>query len=115
MARPRRAVDFEEIVTASKVVVLSHAFPSVGRKVTRSAVRNRRVIRATPEWADLQEIERIYSKARERSRRTGIPHHVDHEVPIYGGTVCGLHVENNLRIIPVSDNVRRPRRWTSNE
>jgi hypothetical protein len=79
---------------------------------TRSAVRNERVRRATPAWADRPAIRRIYAEARSVTARTGIAHHVDHVVPIDGITVCGLHVAGNLRVIPASVNVRRSRVWT---
>jgi hypothetical protein len=78
---------------------------------TRSAIRNRRVTRATPKWADRAAIRKVYEKARRRALHTCIPHHVDHIIPIYGTYVSGLHVHNNLRVIPAVDNVRRPRIW----
>lgn len=79
--------------------------------VTRSAIRNRRVRQATPKWADLTAIAEFYKEARWMSLRTKRKHHVDHIVPIEGGTVCGLHVENNLRVLPAVENVRRARKW----
>ena len=67
------------------------------RKIKQS-IRNRRVRIATPKWANLIEIENIY-----RARKDG--EHVDHVIPLNGKNVCGLHVENNLRIIKAKDNL----------
>jgi hypothetical protein len=52
---------------------------------------------ATPAWADLVEIARIYAALPEG-------HHVDHVVPIRGKSVCGLHVENNLQYLSALEN-----------
>jgi hypothetical protein len=62
---------------------------------------------ATPAWADLKAIQAIYKRAQELTERTGIPHHVDHEIPLRGKLVCGLHVETNLRVITADENVKK--------
>lgn len=49
-------------------------------------------------------IETIYLTASELSKKTGIPHEVDHIVPLQGKEVSGLHVWNNLQIIPRTEN-----------
>lgn len=64
-------------------------------------------LRATPPWLTedhYAQIGEIYSMAVNLSKETGIPHEVDHFVPIAGKNVCGLHVPWNLRPIPRSDN-----------
>ncbi len=38
------------------------------------------------------------------SRLTGVPHDVDHVIPLQSDVVCGLHVESNLRVILSRDN-----------
>ncbi len=73
--------------------------------------RKQAIRRATPAWANLKAIKSIYQEARRISRAIGIPHHVDHDYPIKGVNICGLHVESNLRIISAIDNVRRARIW----
>lgn len=55
---------------------------------------------ATPPWADLDKIKEIYATCPEGF-------HVDHEIPLQGELVSGLHVETNLRHIPILDNLRK--------
>lgn len=60
--------------------------------------------RATPFWADREEIRKIYVEARNFSLRTGIKHHVDHIYPLKHENFVGLHVSWNLRILPATIN-----------
>jgi hypothetical protein len=48
-----------------------------------------------------------YLIARERGRITGVPHHVDHIVPLNGKDACGFHVWNNLRVVPWYENAAK--------
>lgn len=68
---------------------------------------------ATPAWADDVAIARIYAEARRLSAETGVPHSVDHIVPIRGRNVCGLHVHYNMRVVTRSENSRKGNRHTS--
>ena len=56
--------------------------------------------KSSPKWANRFFINEIYVLARLRTEVTGIPWEVDHIIPFNGKTVCGLHVENNLRVVP---------------
>ena len=60
-------------------------------------------------WGDTNEfndfaIKEIYSLSRLRSELTGVEHEVDHIIPLINEVVCGLHVYNNLQVIPASLN-----------
>lgn len=59
---------------------------------------------ATPRWANREAIMEIYRRRAQIEAETGIPHDVDHIVPIVSQVVCGLHCEHNLQIIPASEN-----------
>lgn len=58
---------------------------------------------ATPSWADLAAIERIYLNCP-------AGHEVDHIVPLQSPEVCGLHVPYNLQYLPMPENRRKSNR-----
>lgn len=66
-----------------------------------------RKMQATPKWADLAAIDRIYALAAQQRQLTGESVHVDHIVPLKSDLVCGLHVEANLRLVIGSYNSRK--------
>ena len=71
-----------------------------------SAARRAQKIHAQVAWADLEKIKNIYTMAS-HLRNGGQNVHVDHIVPLRGKTVCGLHVEYNLQILPARENIRK--------
>ncbi len=64
----------------------------------------------TPPWADAKKIKNIFKKCYDLNEISDIQHHVDHIVPLRGKTVCGLHIHQNLRIIPGVENVKKRNR-----
>jgi 5-methylcytosine-specific restriction endonuclease McrA len=74
------------------------------------SLRRRRFRDATPKWLSPEqrmEIRLKYRLAIEMSRATGVRHAVDHEVPIQGEEVCGLHVPWNLQVITQDENLKK--------
>ena len=74
------------------------------RWTQQRAKRRAAELKATPPWISMDEIERVYKKCKRVSKKTGVPHEVDHIVPLLGEKVCGLHVPWNLQIIPADEN-----------
>ena len=71
----------------------------------RANIKNR-----TPKWLtpeDFKKIKNKYKEAKWMSVRSGFVHHVDHIIPLNGKTVSGLHVPENLRVIPKCHNQRK--------
>ena len=76
------------------------------------AAREARKIKATPTWSNKAAIDAVYELARLATELTGIRHSVDHMVPLRSKTVCGLHVQWNLRVVSQSENsVKGNRHW----
>lgn len=61
-------------------------------------------LQRTPSWANLDRIEGIYKLAAYLSEEYNVSIHVDHEIPLQGALVSGLHVEDNLQLMYASDN-----------
>jgi hypothetical protein len=76
-----------------------------------TAKRRAAKLRRTPPWADLAAIEAVYAEARRLAVETGVQHHVDHDIPLQGDLVSGLHVHNNLQILTGSENSRKRNRF----
>ena len=78
-----------------------------GYHAARQAERHARKRRATPAWADRKLLLRPYQQAKLATIITGVSHHVDHIIPLAGKRVCGLHVPENLQVLPWWDNVEK--------
>jgi hypothetical protein len=77
---------------------------NAGLYAFHASKRRKQVRIATPPWADMNAIKAIYIEAARISVETGIPHEVDHIIPLTHDLVCGLHCVDNLQIIPALDN-----------
>lgn len=84
----------QKAVTARAALVRFHA---ARRRVVK--------LQRTPTWADQKQILSVYRQAKQITDATGVQHHVDHIYPLQGKLVSGLHVENNLQVIPWLENI----------
>jgi hypothetical protein len=82
-----------------------------GKDLALSRKKKAAKIQRTPQWADNAKITAIYEEAAAR-RLAGEDVHVDHEVPLQGALVSGLHVHNNLRIIPATENLKKRNKFS---
>lgn len=81
------------------------------RRTEQARKRRIGLLKAQPSWANEFFIEEAYLLAALRSRTLGYEWQVDHIVPLVSKKVCGLHVHNNLRVIPAVDNNRKGNRY----
>jgi hypothetical protein len=81
-------------------------------RAMRTSRRRAALLRAVPSWADEKLIAEFYETARGLGMWTGDWYHVDHIVPLLGRTVCGLHCQANLQVLPAVENIRKlNRHW----
>lgn len=104
-----RAENVEKIKASHK------KYRSKNLHVARVTRLNRRAaeLNATPNWdRELTEFVALEAGklAQSRERATGIPWHIDHMIPLQARVVCGLHVWNNLQVIPAVLNLSKANR-----
>jgi hypothetical protein len=87
------------------------------RKAANAALRMKRIasqLQRTPPWADLLLIREFYNEAARLTKETGEPWHVDHEIPLNGKLVSGLHLAENLRVIKGIENLKKGAQFNTN-
>jgi 5-methylcytosine-specific restriction endonuclease McrA len=75
--------------------------------------RTEAIALATPVWlspAHHSEMNAMYARAQELSKKTGVPWEVDHIIPLHGEGVSGLHVPWNMRVVEKSENNKKGNR-----
>ena len=87
-------------------------FENKDKRAAYEGKRRAMQLQRTPSWdPDAHLIVAKYQLAAMLSQAAGIPHHVDHIIPLQGRKVSGLHVFSNLRVIPGSDNVKKSNKF----
>lgn len=76
-----------------------------------NAKRRAQKLKATPSWSNLDAIKAIYELRETISEVSGVVHHVDHIHPLQSDVVCGLHVLENLQIIPATENLSKSNKF----
>lgn len=97
-ANPERAAEISKKTRAKhKARILAT------RAKQRAAKRSR-----TPIWVDKEHlwlIKQAYELAILKTKQFGFSWHVDHVIPLCGKLVSGLHVIENLQVIPGAENL----------
>jgi hypothetical protein len=78
------------------------------------AARKKHIKRAIPKWVDKDHmwlIKEAYELAQLRTKLFGFSWHVDHVIPLQGKTVSGLHVIENLQVIPGIENIIKKNKY----
>lgn len=82
------------------------------KHIRNAAVARRKAskIQRTPAWLTEDElwlIKEIYELAQARTELFGFSWHVDHIIPLQGKLVSGLHIPENMQVIPGIDNIKK--------
>ena len=90
--------------------------PELYRSLTNA--RRRRFREATPVWLSpeqKQEIKDKYLLAQAATKEFGVKYVVDHDIPLHGENVCGLHVPWNLKVMRAEDNLAKSNKLVEDE
>jgi len=84
----------------------------ITKRRIKSQNQKRYIKERTPKWSDKNKINDIYNEAVILEKETGKKYHVDHIIPLRGKKVSGLHIPENLRIIPAKENLKKGNKFT---
>jgi len=108
LLRQRRCLGFEknrhQPMTPEKIVWMKLWGRSRATKARQRKERKMAEAKRLPGWArtpeQRQAIEKIYACCRAMTELTGEAYEVDHAYPLRGKKVSGLHVAENLQVLP---------------
>jgi len=112
----RRATKGTSLESPEKVRARVKAWKEANpAKVIANTTKRKKHIRLrTPNWLtpiDFERIQTQYQLAVLLTKITDSPWEVDHDIPLLGKNVSGLHVPSNLRVIPKQDNLAKSNRF----
>lgn len=73
------------------------------------------VVLSAPPWVDRRALRLLKYRAQCLSEMSGIPHEIDHVVPLNHPLVCGLTVPWNLQIVPAKVNGAKSNRFNPHQ
>lgn len=109
-----KRVDRLNRLEAYKAIDRKTAIKNHHKRVEKATRRRIDKLNATPKWltaVHIQEMQVLYKEAKDLTNSTGVKHEVDHEVPIKGKNVRGLHVPWNLNIMTKTDNIKKGNKY----
>ncbi len=71
----------------------------------------RQAVLSFPPWVDMDELMKIWAKCRALENETGVPHSMDHSIPLNHPYVCGLTVPWNIQITTRAVNSSKGNKW----
>ena len=71
----------------------------------------RQCVLSFPPWVDRKALHKLWLDCRRQEVLTGVPHTLDHIVPLNHPYVCGLTVPWNLRAVPALHNFSKGNDW----
>lgn len=85
------------------------AKPEIYRPMNAAKVRRYQAakLQRTPAWADREKIDDFFAQAQAAHEFFGGDWHVDHVYPLQGKWVSGLHVHENLQVLPGVENQKK--------
>ncbi len=93
-----------------KMLLKAHYNSNKEYYFNKSTARKLKIKQAFVSWdRELTEfaVKEAHRLCKSRELLTGYAWHVDHMIPLNGDTVCGLHVWNNLQVIPAKLNLEK--------
>jgi hypothetical protein len=68
-----------------------------------------------PFWVDRAELKQLVAERDKQTALTGVPHQLDHDIPLLHPCVCGLTVPWNIRVLTRQENLKKGGLWSSVE
>lgn len=96
--------------SARAALLRGELVPWIERHSRREYIK--RCVLSFPPWVDRKALKTLWYQARQLEIQTGVPHSLDHKVPVSHPLVCGLSVPWNLQVIPAKANMSKGNVWS---